>query len=119
LKLQVPVAAFRELKYGKDFKSEEGIVYSAKELTFGEPIKSYAYITDTLFLENVARQLKGTDLIYHEATFLEELKQDAIEKYHSTASQAAQFAKIAGAKQLLIGHFSARYKDVTPLKIRL
>ena len=111
----VPVAAFKELVYGRDYISPEGTVYSARELTYGAPLHSYAYITDTLYLPNVAKQLKGTDLIYHEATFLSDKLENAIKHYHSTALQAAQFAKTASASKLMIGHFSARYDDLTPL----
>ena len=111
----VPVAAFKELVYGRDYISPEGTVYSARELTYGAPLHSYAYITDTLYLPNVAKQLKGTDLIYHEATFLNDKLENAIKHYHSTALQAGQFAKTASAGKLMIGHFSARYDDLTPL----
>ena len=55
------------------------------------------------------------DLLYHETTFTEEHKQRAGETYHSTARQAAQIAKLAGVKKLLIGHFSARYENLEPL----
>ena len=113
--MKVPVEAFKSLKYGKDFTDADGKVYSAKELTYGAPIHSYAYITDTLYLESVAKQLKGTDMIYHEATFLHDKLENALKNYHSTSLQAAQFAKEAGASKLLIGHFSARYDDLEPL----
>ena len=59
--------------------------------------------------------VKGADLLYHEATFLHERAARAQETYHSTALQAAQIAKEADVKQLLIGHFSARYNDAAPL----
>jgi len=54
-------------------------------------------------------------MLYHEATFMEDKAQIAQEKYHSTAMQAARIAQLAQVKQLLIGHYSARYKDITPL----
>ncbi len=111
----VPVAAFKALVYGRDYIDESGKVYSAKELTYGLPMKSYAYITDTLYMESVAQQLQGTDMIYHEATFLHELYENAIRNFHATALQAATFAQVAATKQLLIGHFSARYDDLQPL----
>ena len=111
----VPVAAFKELVFGRDYASPEGVLYSAAELTYGAPLHSYAYITDTIFLPNVAKQLKGTDLVYHEATFLNDKLENAIKHFHSTALQAAEFGKIAATRQLLLGHFSARYDDLTPL----
>lgn len=114
-KLNVPIAAFKELVYGKDYTSPEGEVYSAQKLTLGKPIHSYAYITDTLFLENAAKELKGIDTIYHEATFMNDKKEKAIVNFHSTSGEAGKFAAIAQTKQLIIGHFSARYNDLNPL----
>ena len=89
-----------------------------EELTIpNDPPSSYAYITDTLFEPGIAASLKGhqIDLLYHESTFLHELKDKAIATYHSTAKEAAEFANISGVKKLLIGHFSSRYKDLEPL----
>ena len=59
--------------------------------------------------------MRGVDLLYHEATFLHDLNERARMTYHSTARQAAQIAALAGVSKLVIGHFSARYKDLTPL----
>ena len=56
---------------------------------------------------------KGADLLYHETTFLKEKEFWAKETYHSTTEEAATIARDAGVDRLLIGHFSARYKDVT------
>ena len=55
--------------------------------------------------------LQGVDLLFHEATFLEKDKKLALKTQHSTAAEAAELAKMAEAKRLLIGHFSNRYKD--------
>ena len=62
-----------------------------------------------------ARLVTGVDLLYHEATFAEQDKTMARETGHSTASQAAKAALAAGARRLLIGHFSSRYKDASGL----
>lgn len=77
--------------------------------------KSYAYCTDTRFDSSYLPFLKGIDLLYHESTFLHADLKRAIETQHSTASEAAQAAKNAQVKKLLIGHFSARYLDLQPL----
>src|SRR5258706_536706 len=77
--------------------------------------RSYAYCSDTLFDETISNYVEGADLLYHESTFSDELLDRAKETFHSTASQAATIAKMAGVKSLLIGHFSARHKDVSPL----
>jgi ribonuclease Z len=77
--------------------------------------RSYAYCSDTAFLPALAETLFQTDLIYHEATFMEQHESRAIETFHSTAIQAARVAKLSEAGRLIIGHFSARYADLNPL----
>ena len=77
--------------------------------------RRYAFCSDTLYTPALATHIQGVDLLYHEATFLEELRERAAQTHHSTARQAAQLALAAGAKRLLIGHFSSRYKELEPL----
>jgi len=77
--------------------------------------KSFAYCSDTAYTEAIIPYIRGVNLLYHEATFLDDMQKVAKEKYHATAKQAAEIAKLANVKQLLIGHYSARYKDITPL----
>ncbi len=73
---------------------------------------SYAYCSDTALNLDMANHLAEVDLMYHEATFLDEHLEKAFSTGHSTASQAASIAKLAGARGLLMGHFSARYKEI-------
>jgi len=79
------------------------------------PPRRYAFCSDTLYTPSLADYIQGVDLLYHEATFLSELEERAAQTHHSTARQAAQLAADAGVKQLLIGHFSSRYKTLEPL----
>lgn len=79
--------------------------------------KSYAYISDTLFMPQIAHYLQGVTLLYHEATFVHNMLSRAQETFHSTALQAAQFACLCSAKQLLLGHFSARYTSTKEIEI--
>jgi ribonuclease Z len=81
----------------------------------GRRARSYAYISDTLYLPELADHLKDIDLLYHESTFDESRRLRAQETFHSTAAQAAAFAQRCGAKQLLLGHFSARYRETDVL----
>ena len=78
-------------------------------------MRSYAYCSDTAYNEGIIEQIEGVDILYHEATFTEAHADRAKETYHSTAGQAAQIAAKANVKKLLLGHFSARYKDLAPL----
>ncbi len=70
---------------------------------------------DTAPSEVVASVVLGVDLLYHEATFTEEHVAEAAIAFHSTAAQAASIAQKAGAKRLIIGHFSGRYSDAEQL----
>jgi ribonuclease Z len=105
------------LKNGHDVVDESGtVLYTNESLTF-EPRKSrsYAYCSDTVFDEGLVAQLKSIDLLYHEATFMEDEESKARDTKHSTAKQAAMIARLAEVNMLLLGHFSARYKDLNPI----
>lgn len=109
---QVPVYELNRIKNGADYVTPEGEVILNSRLTRpSNPPRSYAYCSDTLYLPSIVEQIKGVDLLFHEATFAEEDAPRAKETFHTTASQAAQIARDAEVKNLLIGHFSARYDD--------
>ena len=108
----VPVRAINAIKAGGDWTTAEGQVIPHERLTTpAEPARSYAYCSDTMPVPDVAEWCHGVDLLYHEATFAEAEQQRAQEVGHSTAREAAEVAMAAGAKRLLLGHFSARYQD--------
>lgn len=77
--------------------------------------RSYAYCSDTGYSEQIIPYIREVGLLYHEATFMQNLAAVAADKFHSTAMEAASIAMQARVKKLLIGHFSARYEDVEPL----
>lgn len=113
---QVPVYELNRIKNGADYVTPEGEVIPNSRLTRpSNPPRRYAYCSDTLYLPSIVEQIKGVDLLFHEATFAEEDAPRAKETFHTTASQAAQIAWDAEVKKLLIGHFSARYDDETLL----
>ncbi|MDN5217429.1 ribonuclease Z [Fulvivirgaceae bacterium BMA12] len=106
------------LKNGEDIKGENGdIIYKNGDFTLPpKKSRSYAYCSDTRYHEGIVDQIKGVDLLYHEATFLSDREQRATETFHATAQQAALIAKKAEVGKLLIGHYSSRYKDITPFQ---
>jgi ribonuclease Z len=77
--------------------------------------RSYAYCSDTGYSEAIVPFIQSVGLLYHEATFMQNLAAVAADKFHSTAIEAAKIAAKAKVKRLMIGHFSARYEDVGPL----
>ena len=109
---QVPVYELNRIKNGADYVTPDGEVIANARLTRpSAPPRSYAYCSDTIFLPSIVEQIKGVDLLFHEATFADEDAPRAKETYHTTAAQAAEIAREAGVKKLVIGHFSARYDD--------
>jgi len=112
----VPIKLRDGIINGNDFTTEDGTVIANKYLT-KKPAKprSYAYCSDTAFTHSFIDIVKNCDLLYHEATFSDEHKNRAKETLHSTAKQAAKIAKLASVKQLIIGHFSPRYKSLETL----
>lgn len=77
--------------------------------------RSYAYVSDTAPFEGLAEQVKGVDILYHEATYPAEMEDKAQQYFHSTTLQAAACAKEAGIGKLVIGHYSSRVKDIAAL----
>lgn len=114
---QVPVRMMQAIKQGADFVTPEGEVVPNARLTRPAPApKRYAFCSDTAFYPEIIPLVEGADLLYHEATFAQEDAPRAKETFHSTAREAAEIARRANVKRLVIGHYSARYEDVEPLK---
>jgi len=112
----IPIQKRAGIKYGADFITESGQKISNTILTDDpQPARSFAYCTDTRFHRGIISKIKNVDLLFHESTFMDEDAELAKSNFHSTASEAAIIAKEAGAKKLILGHFSARYKSLDPL----
>ncbi|RED93846.1 ribonuclease Z [Marinoscillum furvescens] len=111
-----PVEAAK-LRNGEDLVDESGnVVFKNEEVTFDpKPPYSYAYCSDTRLIPELAETIKGVDLVYHESTFMHDMHERAASTYHTTARQAAELAEKAEVRRLLLGHFSTRYKDLSPL----
>lgn len=114
---QVPVKWMKDIKQGKDYVTPDGEVIPNNLLTrpAGTP-KRYAFCSDTAYNPSIIPIIEGVDLLYHEATFAEEDAARAKETFHSTARQAAEIARQAEVKQLVIGHYSARYDELAQLE---
>ncbi|MBP3669832.1 MAG: ribonuclease Z [Bacteroides sp.] len=109
---QIPVFELNRIKNGADYVCPDGtIVPNGRLTTPSASPRSYAYCSDTVYQRNILSQIKGVDLLFHEATFMHEDAARAKETFHTTTLQAAEIARDAEVKQLVIGHFSARYEN--------
>lgn len=116
--LGISFADILNLKAGKDVINSDGKVIKNYDATLDPPEpRSYAYCSDTAYFPEIIEVIKGSNLLYHESTFLESEAKRAASTFHSTAKQAAEIAKEANVKQLLLGHFSARYRELGQFEI--
>jgi len=111
---EINKADYLNIKAGKDVVLLSGEIVTNKELTIAptRPL-SFAFCSDTCYKPDIIPIIENADLLYHEATFLADREDLAKKTKHSTSKQAAQIAKDAGVKQLILGHYSGRYKDIS------
>jgi len=115
-KYNIPIKDIAKIKEGSDYITNNGEVIKNSLLTLSSvKSKSYAFCSDTAYSESIIPLIKDVDLLYHEATFKQDLIKRAKETFHSTAIQSATIAKKANVKKLIIGHFSVRYKNIDSL----
>ncbi len=101
-----------DILIGRDYLSKDGVLIKNSTITSNPaPARSYAYCSDTAYEPSIIDYISGVDILYHEATFDNSMKSKAHDWLHSTAAEAAMIAKQAGAKKLIIGHFSNRHKN--------
>jgi ribonuclease Z len=114
---EIDKADYLNIKAGKDIHLSTGEIISNHELTIlpKKPM-SYAFCSDTSYKPEIIPIIKNADLLYHEATFLADKEDLAKKTKHSTTKQAATIAKKAGVNQLILGHYSGRYKDLSLFK---
>lgn len=113
---QIPTSEILAIKRGANFTAANGeTIQNEKLISRKLNPRKYVYCSDTCYDERLIEYIKNADLLYHEATFLNNMLARAKETYHSTALQAATLAEKADVKKLMIGHYSARYKDLQPL----
>ncbi len=108
----IPWPEIKKIKAGADYHLADGtMIPNAKLVTLPPPPRRYAHCSDTIHFPELADYIRGVDLLYHEATFLEDMAGDAAQKGHSTAKDAARTALAAQAGQLVLGHYSTRYES--------
>jgi len=111
---EIEICDYHNLKRGKNIQLSDGYILKNENLTKpAEPSVSYAFCSDTRYLESIIPIIKNVDVLYHEATFLHDLKKMADYTGHTTALEAAKIARKANVKKLILGHFSNRYNDLS------
>ncbi len=112
----VPLSLYPDIKRGADFTTADGdLIPNSRLVTPPTKPKSFAYCSDTRYTERIIPIIEGADCLYHEATYCSDDLVKAKARLHSTAAEAATIASKASVKQLVIGHYSKRYDDLTPL----
>ena len=109
---EIPVSQINNIKNGADWTTADGKVIANSRLTFpADPPRAYAYCCDTRYIPTLYKRVEGVNLLYHDSTYDSSCSERARLYFHSTSQQAAQVARDAHAKELLLGHFSARYDN--------
>ncbi len=103
-----------DLKFGKDVQIH-GKWIKNTEITLEKRARSFAYCSDTAYHEPIIEQIRDVSLLYHEATFMKEYAHKALRTGHSTTHHAGTIAQKAHVERLIIGHYSARYREIAPL----
>lgn len=112
----IPVSQINNIKSGQGYTLSDGtLIPHEKLVTPADAPRSYAYCSDTRYMPELHKMVKGVNTLYHESTYAQDKKDGAEKYYHSTAQQAAMVARDAQAGKLLLGHYSARYNDETVL----
>lgn len=109
---EIPFSKLQAIKEGADYVTPDGRVIPNSRLTTDPtPPRSYAYCSDTAFDPKIAEYVRGVDTLFHEATYQADSLAKAAPRGHSTAAQAGEIATLAGARQLVLGHYSQAYND--------
>jgi ribonuclease Z len=109
----IPASFYKRLEEGLDYTTKDDTLIKNEEVTIETPKgKTYIFCADTKYDESLVPILRNADMIYHETTYLDNLREKAEERFHATSKQAAMMAKKAKVKKLLIGHFSSKYSEL-------
>ena len=102
---------WNKLQNGEEITNNETTIKPEQVLGEKRPGKKIGISGDTMPTKKLEEFFYQCDYLVFDSTFIEEEKQRALDTCHSTAKQAAELGKNAEVKNLILTHFSARYKD--------
>ncbi|WJQ09530.1 ribonuclease Z [Geobacillus stearothermophilus] len=113
-----PGPIYQQIKQGKTVMLDDGTVIDGREFV-GPPQKGriVAVLGDTRFCEAAIELARDADVVVHEATFAAAEQRLAHDYFHSTTTDAAEVARRAGAKRLILTHISSRYQGEAALRL--
>ncbi|HEX2609277.1 MAG TPA: ribonuclease Z [Flavisolibacter sp.] len=112
-KLDIPVSFYSSLQQGLDYITPRGHTIPNDTVTIpSDRGRKYAFCADTKYDETLIPHIYGADMIYHETTYLDNMREKAFDRFHSTTRQAGEIARKAMIGKLLIGHFSSKYSTL-------
>lgn len=112
IELGVPAGPlFRRLHHGESVVIDGRVVRPEDVVGPPRPGRTVVYTGDTMPCEGTVAIAQGADLLIHDATFSQAEAERAQETWHSTAGEAADVARRAGVRKLVLTHLSARYAD--------
>lgn len=101
-----------KLQHGISVVNEDGVeIHSHQVVGKNRKGRKFSFVTDTLYLPTIAQEVKDSDLLICEGMFADDCEDQAKEKKHMTARQAATIARDANAKRMAMIHYSPRYND--------
>lgn len=107
------IQEIQEIREGGDLKLRKGKIPNEELIVPAPPPRSYAYCSDTRYTPEIHKNFEDVELLYAECTFMKDMQKVAEEKYHMSTSDVSQLARECNSKKLIVGHFSARYKDLS------
>jgi len=113
------IEEIKEIRVGGDLKLKSGSIPNNELIVPAPPPRSYAFCSDTKYTPDIHKYFEEVELLYAECTFMKDMQKIAEDKFHMTTSDVSQLAKESKTKSLIVGHFSARYKDLSDFEKEL
>ncbi len=110
----IPFTSLPHIQRGENYIDANGNCIKNDLITYeNKKPRMYSFVSDTRWDPSIIPFIQNSNLLYHETTYLKEMKEKATMRFHSTTHQAGEIAKLSNAELLIIGHFSSMYEDIS------